>query len=262
MRHPVTISYTIRTSRWHADPLRIVVLSDLHIVAPWTSLAFLRVVVARINALTPDLVLIPGDFLADPKLLGRRASAHEIVSVIEGLSALHGVHATLGNHDWADCPLARETNGRRNSVADALNGSKISFYDNTACRVGEFWVAGVDSMVGAGSMRRPDAQHDLEAALAEVPEGASLILIAHEPDLWVDRCPPAALTVSGHTHGGQLILGNWRPLTPSRYGQRYAHGLFADDGRHLVVSAGLGYTAVPIRIGVPPEITLVTLTGA
>ncbi|MEM1272286.1 MAG: metallophosphoesterase [Pseudomonadota bacterium] len=262
MRRPIIVRHKIRSTLWSGPVLKVVVLSDLHVVAPWVSLPALARVVERVQALQPDLILLPGDFLADPKLFGRRAQPGEIVALLSALSAPYGVHATLGNHDWADCQIAQATGGARNSVAEAFEKCPITLYTNTARDLGPFWIAGLDSAVGAGSSERPKPRHDLSAALAAVPDGASTILMAHEPDIWLDKEPDVALTVSGHTHGGQIVLGNWRPLTPSRYGGRLAHGLQIDGDRHLVVSGGLGYSGIPLRIGVPPEITLIELAGS
>lgn len=261
MRQPIVVTYDIRTPRWCGDAISIVVLSDLHVAWPWTSLTHLRSVVVRINAMTPDLILLPGDFLANPGLFGRPAEAAEIVEALGALRARYGVFASLGNHDWKDCPLVAAHGAARNSVVEAFDNSPISLLVNAAQPVGPFWVAGTDSCQGVGNTRYPKPRHDLRVALAGIPEGADVILMAHEPDLWVDDHPEVALTVSGHTHAGQITLGNWRPLTPSRYGGRYAHGLFQDNGRVLVVSAGLGYSGIPLRIGAPPEITRITLSG-
>jgi predicted MPP superfamily phosphohydrolase len=67
------------------------------------------------------------------------------------------------------------------------------------------------------------------------------------------------LTLSGHTHGGQVRLFGWSPVVPSRYGNRYAYGHVREDGRDLIVSAGIGTSQLPIRLGIPPEIVLVEL---
>lgn len=261
MRQPVLVTHQVKTPRWRSAPIRIAVLSDLHVVAPWTSLGYVSRVVDQVNALSPDLILLPGDFLAEWKLLGRRAAASEIVTVLARLEAPFGVHATLGNHDWKDCKLARATGWARNSVAEAFQASPVHFYPNTAHDLGGFWIAGVDSMRGPGSPHGDKSRNDLIAATSAIPPDANVILMAHEPDIWAVEQPDVALTVSGHTHGGQIVWGDWRPLTPSKFGSRYAHGLHWKDDRALVVSGGLGYTAVPVRLGVPPEITLVTLSG-
>jgi MFS family permease len=71
--------------------------------------------------------------------------------------------------------------------------------------------------------------------------------------------PRAALTLAGHTHGGQVRILGWSPRVPSRYGNRYAWGRVQEGGHDLVVSGGLGTTTLPVRFGVPPEITLVEI---
>ena len=72
--------------------------------------------------------------------------------------------------------------------------------------------------------------------------------------------PRVALTLAGHTHGGQIVLPFLPPLwTPSEYGARFAYGHIVEEGRHMIVSGGLGCSKVPLRLGVPPEIVRVTL---
>ena len=79
------------------------------------------------------------------------------------------------------------------------------------------------------------------------------------PEIFPEVPHRVALTLSGHTHGGQVRLLGWSPLVPSRYGNRYAYGHVVEDGRHLVVSGGLGTSILPVRLGVPLEIVLVDL---
>lgn len=262
MRHPILKIHKVRSPRWQGETVRIAVMCDLHVVAPWASLKMLGTVVDQVMGLAPDVIMIPGDFLAEWKLPGRKASAAEIVGVLGRLSAPLGVHATLGNHDWKDCALAQQTQNQRNSVAEALEASDIHYYANAARDMGPFWVAGVDSMTRTKTSGVWAPRHNVSAALADVPDGADVILLAHEPDIWVLDRPDVALTVSGHTHGGQIALGRWKPLTPSRFGSAYAHGLFWDGDRAMVVSGGLGYTAVPFRLNCPAEITMIELSSA
>ena len=80
----------------------------------------------------------------------------------------------------------------------------------------------------------------------------SVTEIFHIPDR-------VALTVSGHTHGGQLNILGWRPIVPSRFGQRYAYGHKIEENRNLIVSGGLGASVVPMRIGAPPELVTINL---
>ena len=168
------------------------------------------------------------------------------------------MHAILGNHDWWSDPEA---------VKAALADAGIPLYQNRAVKIegaAPFWLAGTDSMVahplGRGRFRGAD---DLPGTLAQITDDAPAILMAHEPDLFVEVPDRFAVTLSGHTHGGQVrlpFLG--RPVVPSAYGQRFAYGHIREEGRDLIVSAGLGCSIMPVRFGVPPEITVVTLRRA
>jgi predicted MPP superfamily phosphohydrolase len=90
-----------------------------------------------------------------------------------------------------------------------------------------------------------------------VTDDAPVLLLAHEPDVFPEVPARIALTLSGHTHGGQVRLFGYAPVVPSRYGNRYVYGHVVEEGRHLVVSGGLGCSTVPVRLGMPPEIVLV-----
>ena len=103
---------------------------------------------------------------------------------------------------------------------------------------GGVWLCGTDSQGALWDWSRGEGLDDLDAALARV-----------------------AVTLAGHTQGGQVRLLGWSPVVPSRFGNRYAHGLVEEDGRRLIVSGGLGCSTLPVRLGVPPEITLVRLSG-
>lgn len=83
--------------------------------------------------------------------------------------------------------------------------------------------------------------------------------MVHEPDIFATLPARIAVTFCGHTHGGQVRLAGWSPIVPSRYRNRYAWGHVREDGRDLVVSGGLGTGRLPVRCGVPPEITLVEI---
>ncbi len=257
--------HRVRLANWRGPAFSIAVLSDLHVVAPWTRLGDLRRAVARINALSPDIVVLGGDYLAEAKIPGRRADAAQIVSALSGLGAPLGVFAILGNHDWKDCPLARDSGYAKTSLGEAFERSAITLLQNDARRLElaghELWLVGIDSQ---RSMPTAPAKplHDPEAAFSGVPPGAPAILLAHEPDYFATGDRRAGLQISGHTHGGQLNLFGWRPIVPSRFGARYAWGRIREHGRDLVVSGGIGFSGFPMRIGQPPEITLVSVEGA
>lgn len=259
---PRVVRHAISDPRWTLPDLTVAILADLHVCDPWTPLSALRRMVAMVNGLGADLILLPGDFIVDRKLPARFVEAKRIVAELAALSAPFGVFAVLGNHDWWDCRLSRATRFARNSVAEALEASPIQHLANRSQKVahggGSFWLAGIDSQAARKHMRLPGF-HNPDAAFAAVPEGALAILMAHEPDYFAAGDGRAFLQISGHTHGGQANLFGWRPMTPSAYGSRYGYGHIREGGRHLIVSGGVGYSGLPLRILQPPEITLVTL---
>jgi uncharacterized protein len=101
----------------------------------------------------------------------------------------------------------------------------------------------------------------LPAMLAPITDDAPVILMAHEPDIFPKVPARVSLTLSGHTHGGQVRVMGYSPVVPSRYGNRYAYGHIREDNRDLIVSGGLGCSMIPVRLGVPPEILLIELGG-
>jgi uncharacterized protein len=264
LSRPVTVTHEVADARWALPDLTIAVLSDLHVCRPWSSLAALGRTVAEVNALGADMILLPGDFIADRNLPAVREPAHLVIEALTTLRARLGVFAVMGNHDWWDCQLSRDTDFTRNSVRDALEASGIGLLDNRAVRVRHgtgFWLVGFDSQDGVKHLKRPGF-HRPDAAFCAVTDGAPAILMAHEPDYFAKGDARAFLQVSGHTHGGQANLMGWRPMTPSRFGGRYAYGHIQEGGRHLVVSGGIGFSGLPLRLFQPPEITVIRLTSA
>lgn len=259
---PVLRTYEVATPLWRTRPLTLALLSDLHVCDPWSPISALETVVDQVMDHAPDLILLPGDFLVRKLAFARATPARETAACLARLHAPMGVFASLGNHDWKDCPRGRLNGFRTTSITAALEGAGIPILSNRAVQIGDMWLAGIDSQQSQGTTRRPVPRHDMDAAFADVPLGASVILMAHEPDIFLDDPRAVALQVSGHTHAGQITAFGWRPATPSRYGGRLAHGLHSDGERHLIVSAGLGYTGLPIRIGAPPEIVIAKITTA
>jgi predicted MPP superfamily phosphohydrolase len=128
-----------------------------------------------------------------------------------------------------------------------------------------FWLAGLgDQLAFDPTFRRVLGRRrgvdDLPGTLAKVPDGDPVVLLAHEPDVMVRVPDRVALVLSGHTHGGQVRLFGWSPVVPSRYGNRFAYGHVREQC-DLIVSGGLGCSIMPVRLGMPPEIVHVTVSG-
>ena len=190
--------------------------------------------------------------------------AADIVEALSPLRAPLGVHGILGNHDWKDCDLTRETGFQRNSVIEAFAASGQPLLHNSSRHIPHgdtgFWLVGTDSQrIGRDAQRKYKSFLDAEAAFADVPEGAPAIHLAHEPDYFAEADPRAFLQLSGHTHGGQIKLFGRTPVVPSEFGERYVTGYTQESGNHLIVSDGIGFSGPPLRFGVPPEIVLITI---
>lgn len=246
----VLTDYRVASRHWTAQaPLRIAVLSDVHAIWPWMTPAHLETIVARTNALKPDLVLLAGDYVATHPF-GLAIDPMEGVQPYRALSAPCGVFAVLGNHDL---------HGSR-GWPEALAATGIPVLQNEAravsCRGRRFWVGGLEDLWWQKA--------DVGKTLAQVTNAEPVILLMHNPDSFPEVPASVALSVAGHTHGGQIRLpfvGALSAVIPSKYGKRYARGAIMEDGRTLVVSSGLGSTGLPLRFLTPPEIVLITLVA-
>jgi uncharacterized protein len=230
--------------------LRVGVMSDFHAVAPHAGREAIGRWVARMNAEAPDLLVLTGDFVDAHFLFGSRLAPERVAEQLALLRAPLGAVAVLGNHDW-------QRFGDR--MWTALQHAGITVLENESvaieARGGRFHVAGLADL----RLRLPD----VVAALAAVPPEEPVIVLAHDPDLfpWVpDR---VALTIGGHTHGGQVAIPVLRrPFIPSWYGERYARGHVTEGARHLFVTSGLGTSGAPIRLLAPPELPILELRPA
>ncbi len=255
--------YALRPPGWPAlSPLRVAAIADLHACEPWLPMARVNQIVDATNALAPDLVVLLGDFVQAIHRFGTRPVA--MADWAGGLARLRaplGRFAILGNHDWwTDAP----------GVRNALGVVGIPVLENDFVTLATpggtpFHLAGLADQlahrIGFGRTMVTRGEDDLPGLRARLPEDeAPVILLAHEPDIFPFVPGRFSLTLSGHTHGGQVRLPFiGAPIVPSRYGDRFAYGHIVEEGRHLIVSGGLGCTGVPVRLGVPPEIVLLEL---
>ena len=260
--------YRLRPAAWPAGrTLTVAALSDFHGGEPYMPPERVAEVVEATNALRPDLIVLLGDIPAAGRFVRRPVPPAETIAVLRGLHAPHGVHTVLGNHDWWDDAYMERFRRWPPRVVRTLTDSGLSVLHNSAVKTGwrgaEFWVAGVGSLwafrEGEGRFLGAD---DLPRTLAAVTDRDPVILLCHEPDIFPQVPARVALTICGHTHGGQVRLFGYSPLVPSAFGNRYAHGHVVEGGREMVVSGGVGVSVAPVRFGVPPEITLIRLGAA
>jgi uncharacterized protein len=239
-----------------AAPLRIGILTDIHAVEPWMNARRIAGIAARMNALKPDMVVLLGDYVnaLRPGYYSKVVPVADWVSALSSLRAPLGVYAVLGNHDWSS--------GEAPAIRRAFYKAGIALLENRAVKIARgqshFWVAGLNDQLNGTSR----GVVDMSATLAHVTDPAPIVLLAHEPDVISYVPPRVTLTLAGHTHGGQVYIPFiGRPSLTGGGGMyaKYAHGHIVENGRHLVVSSGLGVTAYPVRFLVPPEIAIVTL---
>ena len=214
-------------------------MADLHAGSPHAGRAAIARWVRRMNAERPDVVALLGDYLDAHFLWGGRMEPGVVAEELSALSAPRGVVAVLGNHDWKQAGVR---------MGGALRGAGITVLENEAVHVGDgLHVAGLADL----RMRRPD----VTAALAAVPRDAPVVLLTHDPDVFPHVPARVGLTLAGHTHGGQVAIPHLRrPFVPSRYGERYVRGHVEEDGRQMIVTAGLGTSGAPLRLFAPPEL--------
>ena len=241
---------SLELAGWQNErPLRAVLLGDLHVGSPRNGVEQLRRLVRRTNEAEPEIVLIAGDLVIDNVFGGTFVPPEEIAAELAEIEAPLGVVAVLGNHDrW----LSAER------VTGALTERGITVVENRAVPIerdgGHFWVVGV-SDIWTG-------HPDVEGAVAQADDDRPVLLLTHNPDIFPDVPGRVALTLAGHTHGGQVILPFvGRAITPSRFGERYAVGLIEEDGKHVFVTSGVGTSRLGVRFRVPPEIAVLEISG-
>ena len=252
----VTTTYRLTPPGWNAGSLSVVAIADLHAGGPDMPIKRISDMIDQTNALRPDLVVLLGDYAATHRFVTKRVPHDAWADHFARLVAPLGVWAILGNHDWL-----RDVD----AVRRAFDKVGIPCLENRAVLLGEgetrFWIAGLGDQkahwLGGGKFRGED---DLRGTLDQVTTDHPVILLAHEPDIFVRVPSRVCLTLAGHTHGGQIrVPVLWPRFVPSRYGARFAYGHIVENGRHMIVSGGLGTSFVPVRFGMPPEIVQIQI---
>ncbi len=232
------------------DGFRVAQLSDLHF-GPYTGEREIASAVDAVNAAAPDLVVLTGDFVTSTWLFhfGRRdgREIYPCAELLGRLRCLGGVYAILGNHDWGV---------GADFIAGALADAGIRVLRNTSVPLerngARLWLAGADDAMARAV--------DLGRALQPVPPAEPVLLLAHEPDFADEAARyPVDIQLSGHSHGGQIVMPLVGPGYLPPLGRKYPRGLY-DLGRlKLYVNRGIGVAGLPLRLNAPPEVTVLAL---
>ncbi|MGE3171661.1 MAG: metallophosphoesterase [Planctomycetota bacterium] len=233
----------LRAGAERLDGLRIAFLSDLH-AGSFMDAEDLRQIFARVATIEPHLVLFGGDLIntRERELLLLRAALRELRPPL-------GMFAVPGNHDhfWGK-ELGLWTSFLRDHDVQVLCNRGVRLRWNGA----PLWLCGVDDLT--------EGEPDLRSALAGRAADEPAILLSHHPDFFFEAAAAGVdLTLSGHTHGGQIRVRGKAPVHHSRFG--YEQGWFVEGDARLYVSRGVGVTVLPIRIDAPPEVPILTLVA-
>ena len=246
-RDPLIRTAKVEVADWPAGqpPLRLLLLSDIHVAGPDMPPERVVRIVAELNRLKPDLVLIAGDLVSEKRSATHIYSAAEVVAPLGGLRAPLGVVVAPGNHDHWFKPDA---------LRSELEKQGLRVLQNDAVKLGPLVVGGVDDDYSGH-----DDVPATFAAMDRLGPGVPLLL-THSPDIVPDLPRPVAAVFAGHTHCGQIRFPLVGALTyVSRYGDRFACGDIDDKGQRVFVGAGLGTSLLPLRFNTPPDAWLVTL---
>lgn len=245
---PIVRRVKIALPDWPAGvpAIRAMLISDIHVAGPDMPPSRLRRIVAQVNEIAPDVVLIAGDLVSEKRLASRFYSMAEAVAPLARLRSRLGTFAVLGNHDhWSD----------REGARAALAAAGVRLLENDAAAVGPLAIGGLDDDF-TGHDNLPLTLSRLRAV------AGARVLLSHSPDPFPEVPAGVRLMLAGHTHCGQIAPWPIGPVSNmSRYGERYACGLAQEEGKILIVSAGLGTSILPLRLGAPPDMWLLTLGG-
>lgn len=230
-------------------------------------MTFVRQAIQTVQNGKPDLILLLGDYAAhlpfsvNPKI-------EDIAFELAGLKAPLGVFNVFGNHDWRGVEHIQNGDQVKTVWHREFENAGIATLENTGVSLSHkgsnIYLAGVASQMALAKKgrRKFEGYDDLTAALSHKMGEEFTILMAHEPDIFSDVPAGIDLTVSGHTHAGQIRFPNWAPYVPSQFGNKFAYGLIENKGQHLVVSGGIGFSGIPLRLGARSEVTFVEIGPA
>lgn len=235
---------TIYVPNWkeQMNGLRVGIISDLHIGMEYSDTSKLKTVVNLMNTKEPDIVVLLGDFDAN-SIAYSNIKEEKISTILKELKAPDGVYAILGNHDYEPEDIVE------NILKDAKipllqNQSKVITYKGQKLKIVGFkdlWHYKLNPQEIISKISTP------------------VIVLSHNPDVFPEIPEDVSLTLSGHTHGGEVAFPKiGSPFVPSKYGQRFRKGHIAENNKHLYVTSGIG-TLSGFRLMNPPEIVVLNI---
>ncbi len=252
------VGYRLSPKGWPAslDGFKIAAIGDIHGGAPFIDESKLREMVRRISAEKPDLIVWLGDYVIHGMLGGTFMEPEQIALILSTARSRHGHLAVIGNHD-------RELGVERVERAFARAGIPVLRWGfKTLSLEGvKVHVFGLDDFeLSPNYWPRFQTMHD---TWLNSPPAEPILVLSHSPDVFPWIPARVTLTLASHTHGGQVRFP-WlgAPIVPSSFGQRFSRGPIVEGGRHLFVNTGIGTSIIPVRFGVPPEISILTLEAA
>jgi predicted MPP superfamily phosphohydrolase len=227
------------------DGFRVAHLSDLHIGTNTPKSWGLRWATAA-NGQAPDVAVVTGDMVSNG------TEFHDdIAEVVAALKAPSGVYVSMGNHDYFGEGEPLITRIRERGVTVLRNQGVVLERGGK-----KLFLAGIDDTW--------TDRDDLDKALAGCPDGAQVVLLAHDPERFRQAAKKeVALTLAGHTHGGQIafpFLSRWISL--SHLTHHFHQGIYRIGRSTLYVHPGLGTTGPPMRLGVAPLVAILRLRAA
>ena len=242
------------------DGLRIAHITDQHLGNFGSDTTFISKAVHIINQQHPDIICSTGDMVNNFS-----CELTPYISIWQRLHASLGKYAVLGNHDYGDYTRWKSLEARHANLAATKQGLIESGFtlllnQNTVLVQGNdtLYIAGVENWG-----KPPFPQYgNLDKATHNIPQNAFTILLSHDVSHWrkeVLQHKNIQLTLSGHTHASQIGINNKHArISPSAWIYPEWGGLYRESSQYLHVNPGLGYIGMAIRIGIPPEITIIT----
>lgn len=239
-------------------------ISDIHIGSFYSKSGFKKGV-DRLLAEKPDIILFTGD------LVNNRASETEsYIEQLKRIQAPFGVYSILGNHDYGEYVNWPDREARKTNIENLIAiqkslGWNILLDSNTVINKdgAEIGIIGVENW---GQSSRMPKYGDMDKARNGLKKHPVNILLSHDPTHWDQKIqgqhPDIDITFSGHTHGMQFGINSkilkWSPV---KYFYKHWAGLYKENNQYLYVNRGFGYLGFPGRVGMPPEITMITLVN-